>query len=386
MENKDLKIQPMITRYMYSKAAKAGIPLGGTFELTPLCNFRCRMCYIRKTQEEVSAHERPAMTLERWIALAEEAKKEGMLYLLLTGGEPFLWPDFWELYEKLSEMGFLISINTNGALISRETVQRLAKRPPIRVNITLYGAGEDSYRQLCGSAEGFGKTKQAIEMLQEAGILVKLNGSLTPDNQSDLEACIAYARERGLIYETSTYMFPPVRRDAGMTGRNERFTPEEAARFRLKSYRLQFGEEKYIQYLQNIDKGYVPPIGADASCTDPADGKIRCRAGNASFWITWDGWLTPCGLMTEPKIDLYRAGFTEAWQKLVKECAELKLSGICAKCPDRKLCHACAAMAEAETGSPSGIPTYLCETVIALKKLAGEELAGIEEKKGGKRQ
>ncbi len=115
-----------------------------------------------------------------------------------------------------------------------------------------------------------------------------------------------------------------------MTGRNERFTPEEAAGYRLKSYRLQFGEEKYRQYLENIDKGYVPPMGVDQSCTDPVDGKIRCRAGNASFWVTWDGWLTPCGLMTEPKADLYREGFTDAWQELTKECAALKLSGVCA--------------------------------------------------------
>ena len=381
MQNKDVKIEPQITRYMYSKAARAGIPLGGTFELTPQCNFRCRMCYVRKTPEEVKSHSRPGMTLKRWLAIAEEARKAGMLYLLLTGGEPFLWPDFWPLYEQLNQMGFLISINSNGSLIDEKVVERLKEIPPTRINVTLYGAGDTTYERMCGRPDGFAKTVKAIKMLQESGIVVKLNGSLTPDNATDLEACIAFAQEHGLIYETSTYMFPPVRRDQQLTGRNERFTPEESARYRLNSYRLQFGEERYGQYLENIEKGFVPPMGVDEFCTDPVDGKIRCRAGNASFWITWDGWLTPCGLMTEPKMDLYRDGFTDAWQNLVKECAALKLSGVCAKCPDQKLCHACAAMAEAETGSPSGIPKYLCETVIALKKLAEEELARRE--KGG---
>lgn len=60
MQNKDLKIEPQLTTYMYSKASRAGIPLGGTFELTPLCNFRCRMCYIRKAPEEVKAQTVPA--------------------------------------------------------------------------------------------------------------------------------------------------------------------------------------------------------------------------------------------------------------------------------------------------------------------------------------
>lgn len=379
MQNQELKIEPKLTRYMYSKASKAGIPLGGTFELTPLCNFRCRMCYIRKTAEEVKNHHRPCMTLDQWLEIAQEARHAGMLYLLLTGGEPFLWPDFWSLYEQLSGMGFLISINSNGSMIDEETVERLKEMPPIRINITLYGAGDVSYERLCRAPGEFTKTTKAIRLLQEAGIMVKLNGSLTPDNVSDLESCIAYAQERRLIYETSTYMFPPIRRDAQMKGRNERFTPEESAKYRLKSYRLQFGEEKYIEYLENIVKGYVTPMGMDEFCTDPVDGKIRCRAGNASFWVTWDGWLTPCGLMTEPMIDFYRTGFTSAWMKLVKECKALKLSGLCAKCPDQMLCHACAAMAEAETGSPSGIPTYLCETVIALKKMATEELAKIRE-------
>lgn len=381
MQNKDLKIEPRLTRYMYSKASMAKIPLGGTFELTPVCNFHCQMCYIRKSPEEVKAHCRPCMTLERWLEIAEKARKRGMLYLLLTGGEPFLWEDFWTLYEELSKMGFLISINSNGTLIDEETVERLKKTPPTRINITLYGAGSSSYARLCGAPDGFERTSRAIEMLRKAGIMVKLNGSLTPDNAEDLEACIAYAQDHGLIYETTAYMFPPIRRDIAMSGRNERFTPEKAAFYRLKSYRLQFGEELYIKYLENIEKGFIPPLGMDESCADSVDGKIRCRAGNASFWVTWDGWLTPCGLMTDPKIDLYEEQFEDAWRKMVKECAALKLSGACAKCPDQKLCHSCAAMAEAETGNPSGIPTYLCETVIALKNLAEKELAGIRDRR-----
>ncbi len=381
MKNKDLRREPFLTQYMYRKAERERIPLGGTFELTPLCNFRCRMCYIRKTPGQVRNHGRPCMTLERWIAAAEEARSAGMLYLLLTGGEPFLWPDFWPLYERLSGMGFVISINSNGSLIGEEAVRRLRERPPSRINITLYGAGEDSYRRLCGVPDGFERTVRAVRMLREAGIMVKLNGSLTPDNASDLEDCVRFAQEQGLIYETTTYMFPPIRRDRDMTGRNERFTPEEAAFYRLKSYRLQFGEERYQAYLENIAEGFVPPAGVDESCTDPVNGTIRCRAGRASFWATWDGWLTPCGLMTQPKTDLYEKNFTESWRSLTEQCGKLKLSGICASCADQKLCHACAAMAEAETGDPAGIPVYLCETVIALKRLAEQELAFMKQRR-----
>ena len=95
MKNKDLKVEPPLTRYMYTKASAAKIPLGGTFELSPVCNFNCKMCYVRKSPEEVLRHSRSNVSLERWLEIAREAKQAGMLYLLLTGGEPFLWPDFW---------------------------------------------------------------------------------------------------------------------------------------------------------------------------------------------------------------------------------------------------------------------------------------------------
>ena len=113
MKLREVRNELAITKYMFAKATNAKIPLSGTFELTPLCNLSCRMCYVRKSREEVEASVRPMMDCEQWISLAQELRKKGMLYLLLTGGEPFLWPDFWKLYAELNKMGFLISINSN---------------------------------------------------------------------------------------------------------------------------------------------------------------------------------------------------------------------------------------------------------------------------------
>ena len=128
-----------VSDHLYSKAAARRIPISGTFELTPLCNFACRMCYVRKTPEQVKAHDRPMLTYDDWLRIAREGREQGMLFLLLTGGEPLLWPRFWELYEKLVDMGMLVAINTNGSLIDDEAIERFKRRPPRRVNITLYG-------------------------------------------------------------------------------------------------------------------------------------------------------------------------------------------------------------------------------------------------------
>ena len=366
-----------ITDYMYSKASRAKIPLSGTFELSPVCNFSCKMCYVRKTAKEVAAHSRPALTLEQWLQIAEEAKNQGMLYLLLTGGEPFLWTGFWGLYEKLCQMGFLISINTNGSLIDDKAIQRLREMPPKRVNITLYGASDETYKALCGVEGVFRRVDHAIHGLKEAGIEVKLNASMTPYNVMDLEKIVAYAKEQELFLETATYMFPPVRRDMKMVGQNERFSPKEAAFWRLQCQKLLKSKEQYESFLRNIINGYMMPPGLDESCIDPVDGKIRCRAGNASFWITWDGWMTPCGMMPDPKVDITKGKFEQRWKELIQVSEQVVLSGICGKCSNRKICHSCAAMAFAETGGSAGVPKYLCETVQFLKEYAEEELKKI---------
>ena len=380
-----------LTDFLYRKAVSGLCPLNGTFELSPVCNFSCRMCYVRKTQKEVDSSPRPIVALEQWLDIARQARKQGMLFLLLTGGEPLLWPDFWELYEKLIHMGFLISINTNGSLIDDAAIEKFKKLPPARINITLYGASDETYEALCRAKHVFSRVDHAITGLRQAGIPVKLNCSLTPYNVEDLEAILDYAHRRGLLIEVNTYMFPPLRRDETLIGQNDRFTPEEAAYYHMRQFRLKNGETEYRSFLKRIEEGLIDPPGLDESCIDPIDGKIRCRAGKASFWITWDGWLSACGMATVPRVDLMTQPFAEAWKTLTAESGRVKLSGTCMKCPDEKICHSCMAMAMAETGSPSGIPKYLCQMVREMKRLAEEErkqldLAKTADKKqlGGK--
>lgn len=375
MDLRKVKQETELTSKLFSKASLARIPLSGTFELSPVCNFSCKMCYVRKTMREVQCHSRPMMTAEQWIKIAEEARDQGLLYLLLTGGEPFLWHDFWSLYDRLSEMGFVLSINTNGSLIDRDAIARLKTKAPSRINITLYGASDETYERLCGVKDVFAKVDAAIDGLCEAGIPVKLNCSLTPHNAGDLEEMLRYAQSRDLIISVNTYMFPPLRRDETSVGRCDRFTPQESVRYNLKRYRLQFGEDAYRQFLLNVKKGSIQPPGLDESCVDPLDGKIRCRAGKASFWITWDGLMTPCGMMPEPTVEAVNRPFSEAWQALTEVSQKLQLSGVCVKCPNQSLCHSCAAMALAETGKASGIPSYLCESVAELRRCADEQIA-----------
>ena len=370
-----IPVEPKITEYLHTKAAHLKIPLSGSFELTPCCNMACKMCYVRMTREEQEAVA-PLRTAKDWIRLGQEAKEKGMLYLLLTGGEPFLRPDFREIFQSLHRMGLILSINSNATLIDEDTIAWLKETPPSRINVTLYGASDETYERLCCNPRGFTQATRAIRLLKEAGISVKINCSLTPHNAADAEGIFAFAKQEGLIVQATSYMFPPLRRDESMVGQNERFTPEEASYQAARLISLMNGDD---WFLENLKKG-LPPIPAETEdCPEiGAEGEgIRCRAGKSSFWVTWNGCFMPCGMM--PIADapnVFEEGFDRAWKYATDYAASIRLPAKCATCEARDSCKACAAMVYTESGNFCTVPEYRCSMTKAYpdacKKLAYE--------------
>lgn len=354
-----IPVEPPVTEYLHNKAARLHIPLSGTFELTPVCNMDCRMCYVRmsKAQQE-AAH--PLLTVEQWLDIGEQGKKQGLLYLLLTGGEPFLRPDFRQILGGLHRMGFIISINTNGTLIDADTVQWLKQTPPVRINLTLYGASDATYERLCGNPHGFTQATRAIQLLREAGISVKINCSVTPYNAEDLDAIFDYCRQQHLVIQATSYMFPPMRKDPAKIGRNDRLSPEQAAYYAAKVECLLNGEEEFLRRIQENDS-MEPLTDSGADCLETEGEGVRCRAGKCSFWVTWDGKLFPCGMLTCcGGDDLLQVGFQQAWQRAVSDIAAVRLPARCSGCALQNRCRACAAMVYTESGDLHTVPDYRC--------------------------
>lgn len=353
-------VEPRLTEYLYRQAAATGVPLSGTFELTPVCNMDCKMCYVRISRQE-QQQIAPLKTAKQWLELGKRAKDAGMLYLLLTGGEPFLHPQFREIMEGLHKMGLLISINSNGTMIDEQTVAWLKACPPVRINISLYGMSDETYGRLCGNPKGFTQTAKAIQLLKQAGIPVKLNCSLTPDNAAFLPQMIAFAKENELQIQVAEYMFPPVRKNAARTGENFRLTPEEAAWYSAYSQYLLMGKERFLQ------KGcQIAPISdPEEACAETGDG-VRCRAGRCSFWITWQGDMTPCGMFPAGNSpNVFTGDFTEAWTAVKEQVAKIRLPAACAACAAKDSCRACAAIVLSESGDFEKVPQYRCRMMQA---------------------
>lgn len=361
--NISVPVASAATEYLYQKATKAGIPLSGTFELTPLCNMDCKMCYVRLSSKEQESRGHIAEA-QKWLNLAREAKDAGMLYLLLTGGEPFLHPQFRQILEGLHKMGLLVTINSNGTMIDEDTVQWLKSCPPIRINISLYGASDETYAKLCGNPNGFTQVKKAIGLLKNAGISVKLNCSLTPHNANDLTKIVRVANKEKLVIQVATYMFPPSRKSIEMVGKNDRFSPEEAAYYMAYAEYLTLGAERFA----SIEGEYpVPCSDVEDDCATVGDG-VRCRAGRCSFWVTWQGNILPCGMFPENgSSNVFETAFIKAWNDLKEYTSQIRLPAKCGACKAKDTCRACAAMVVTEGGNFDKVPKYRCDMMGAYK-------------------
>ncbi len=359
--------EPIISRYLHTKAIKNEIPVSGTFELTSRCNFKCEMCYVHEGCEQTDP-----LSTEDWLKMGEEAKKAGTLFLLLTGGEPLIRKDFTELYLELQKMGFLVALNTNGSLV-HNYIDLFKNSPPSRVNISLYGTDDDTYESLC-KVRMYKQVVENIKLLKSLGVMVKLNAVFTRENKHQIKAIVDTANEIGVPVNTTAYAYPQVRLNDNYGENRGRMSAREAAQCTLECELYRFKDEAFLPRAQTIL----------APCNGKADG-VQCRAGRAAYWITSDGVMQACGMLPEVKADTKELGFMGAWQSVLEQTRQIHSPKECLTCKYANLCKSCVAMCFAETGLFDKKPEYVCEmakTIYDLTKEKVKELGGnIDENK-----
>ncbi len=339
---------------LISKATQTRQPISGTFELTARCNLKCKMCYIHDENRDSLLTDRE-LSAEQWIAIADQASARGTLILLLTGGEPMLRSDFAKIYRACAERGFLLTVNTNGTLLTDEIFDLFTEHPPLRLNVSLYGFSDKTYRDLCGNDSAFLRTKNNILRLHDLGISMQINFSATPFNQHELPKVYDFAKSIGAQLQYTAYMFPPTR--IACQAHFRRFTPEESGLATTQYLRLKRGSDDLAAYCANMLKK-TPPRADD--CGEIYDG-VRCRAGRAAYWVTFDGNMLPCGMIPTLATPILSNGFTEAWQKTVEAFSKVKAPLGCLSCEHYDRCDVCPAICHAECGDFGTVPEYICE-------------------------
>lgn len=360
-------------KMLLQRAASAQQSINGSLELLPLCNMNCDMCYVRLSYAETEM-KGGLHTADEWINLGREMQKAGALFLLLTGGEPLLFPDFKRLYLELKQMGIVLTINTNGTLLDEEWADFFAENKLRRINITLYGADDRAYETLCHYPGGFEKTIRAIRLLKERDVDVKINGSVTKENYKDMQKIYALGEMLGVPVHMDTYMLPGIHERGMPFDEQSRLLPEEAATAGMEALEAEMDPQAFpiyveqrITQLENGEEKY--PSG------------ITCMAGNCSFAVNWQGEMRPCVTLEEPSVPVFDTGFEAAWEIVSKESKAFRVNEKCIKCRLRPICKTCVASAWLETGSYDGVPEYLCRYAEAYQNLLYAEKNGLTRNK-----
>ena len=353
--------EPYIATFLHAKGRQMGLPIAGNFELTARCNFDCPMCYVHLSETDAAAQGRE-LTAQQWLQIAREARDGGMMFALLTGGEPFVRKDFFEILHGMQDLGLYVSINSNGSMLSGKILEQLLERPPFRMNISLYGGCNETYENMCGQS-AYTRVKENIRALREAGVEVSINLSITPYNQQDLEKIYADATELGVNVRASSYMYPSVRVNGGRFGCGNRLSPEEAAVCGVRWDLLRFTKEEFLQRaegMKNLTAVQEP------ECPVETDEGVRCRAGSTSFWMTWDGRMLPCGMLPHAGVKPLEIGFDQAWQAVRDWTKQIRMPAKCQVCDHKQMCAVCAAVTVTETGAFDKVPEYVCRQTRAL--------------------
>lgn len=323
--------------YLCKKQKERIMPFGITFELTPLCNFRCPMCYIRLDKDQVGKAG-TLLSADEWIEIAKQGQKAGAYKITLTGGEVFTRSDFQQIYETVYDMGFHISIISNGYLINEKAVAWLSRRKPDFIKITLYGASNETYQKVCGVSNGFTTVTSNIQRLMDNGISVVTCMTVIEDNNDDIDQVKKWAKERKIKLVVSKVIRKYVS--------NPRINPEAVRVPVTVDDKFETRDIRHTTDLYGTDNG------------GPFE---NCIGYHSSMIIGWDGLALGCNFIKSVKVDIRNRNLVECFKELWARLDGLKRPKECTKCKYLHFCNPCPGKLEGESGDPEKISKYVCD-------------------------
>lgn len=354
----DYRRYKAVRSFLGFAAREKGIPLCGTFELTPLCNLDCKMCYVHLNKEQLCGAS--LFRANVWKDYIDQAFKAGMMYARLTGGECLTHPDFCEIYLHLRKLGIETEICTNGIMLDGDVLEFFKKHPPACIQITLYGADDDGYEAVTGHRV-FNRVINNITEIKKAGLPLTI--AITPNAyMRDGEEIVRLVHSLGLTVRINSGLMLPRKE----TGRDKQDANLDTYVNLLKLKNQLMGVSPIIE-CDDVD---LPDTGRDG------DNQIRgvtCGAGRNTFSIAWDGTLRPCNTFPEIYADIKTMSFIDGWKKINEAVENFPLPSECVGCSYKKSCKHC--VAEHASGAPIGHANPdICEWA---KRMTAERLIKI---------
>ena len=336
------------------------------WELTARCNLKC--CHCRaEARDEVVAGE---LTTEQILAVARDIREVGDPIMILTGGEPLVRQDFFDIAEACVGMFSRVALATNGTMVDDETARRIASTGIQRVSVSLDGATaatHDAFRGVLGS---FDDTLRGYDAMARAGVSVQVNATVARSNIDEVPALLDLLLERKAA-AFHVFALVPVGCGAQISD-DARLSPERMEVFLRwlieKSIELRDRihikatcAPQYYRILREVSRERGVPLpghghgqghghGGDANGMQAVTR--GCLAGSAVCFVSRTGDVQPCGYLPVCVGNVLQQPFGEIWRNsdvfaALRDPGQLK--GKCGSCGYRVVCEGCRARAYAAT-------------------------------------
>ncbi len=192
-----------ISENLFNNTQNKRIPLIVNYEITDRCNESCFHCYHRG--EKKKDNELSAFGIKK---LLKSLKKEGTLFLIITGGEPFLREDIFEILEFVYNLGFATIIYTNGTLLNRQAVKKLKQLNIFSLHISLYSLKPEVHDRITGLAGSFKKTLNAVNMLKKEDLHTVVKVPVMNENIDEVAAILSWSEENKIEVKIDPFISP----------------------------------------------------------------------------------------------------------------------------------------------------------------------------------
>ncbi len=332
------------SQWLHKKLGGQRIPISGSFELTMRCNLRCQHCYVPLEQRGGSSKEE--LKLSEIKRILDEITEAGCLWLLLTGGEPLLRKDFPEIYLYAKHKGLILTLYTNGTLITPRLAQFLAEWRPFNIEITLYGASQETYENVTGIPGSYTRCRRGIDLLLRHNLPLGLKTMVMSLNRHELNQMKELASSLGVPFRFDPMLHPAL--DSSSLPILFRLSPEQIIELDKAD------PERFSLWKERFHQSQVAPI---------SDHRMYiCGAAKQSFHIDACGKVYPCMSARQSPINLRDSNFRHIWDQDLPRLTECTYGDDfpCLTCALRLVCTQCPAMTELEYGESEKRVEFIC--------------------------
>ncbi len=313
--------------------------VAATIELTNICNFRCKHCYLKGSKQNF-------LPTEKAKKIIDDLKSEGCLMLLLTGGEPLLHPDFSEIYIYAKRRGFIITVYTNGSILSDEHIKLFNDYKPYLIEISLYGIDVKTYHEFTDSSNAYYNVMENLSKLKSNKITFRLKTMLIKHTLPLIEQMKKIAQNYDVDFRWDSYIIPTMNGNVDVLSEHILSEADMCNAIINESDKRKLIIEKMGKKLASNEHIINPNL-------------YICDAGKTNIFISSEGKMSLCVIAREPNYDLNSGTIKEGRKLLYHHALKKMPSNIpCYTCDKIEICRYCPSKFQLETGEIYPVKRY----------------------------